>query len=109
MRRRLVYVAGPFSGDVAGNIHRAIETGQLLWRTGRLMPLIPHLFFHWEMLYPAPYEEMMERCFCLLDGCDALYRMPGASPGADREVSYANLHQIPVFTKLTNLTRWSKS
>lgn len=38
--------------------------------------------------------------------CDALYRMEGDSPGADREVEFANMHNIPVFFDIDDLNEW---
>lgn len=64
----LVYVAGPYSGDVAGNVERAREVGRQLIEAGYSV-LVPHL-----LGYPGTQDErwwyaatlaMMLRCDCV--------------------------------------------
>jgi len=109
--RKSVYVAGPFTGDVSANCLKAINHGDELWRSGTIAPFIPHLFREWGDIHHKGYEEWMEACFHWLAKCDALYRIPGASSGADREVEYAQQHNIPVFTYVNfdKLIAWSRS
>jgi hypothetical protein len=42
----------------------------------------------------------------ILRRCQALYRMPGASSGADAEITYAIAHNIPVFYDLLDLRKY---
>jgi hypothetical protein len=61
-------------------------------------PFIPHLFHFWELMSPRPYEDWLELDFDMLERCDALVRIEGYSPGADREWEYALEElRIPAF------------
>jgi ABC-type sugar transport system substrate-binding protein len=42
----------------------------------------------------------------ILDGCDALLRMPGESSGADAEIAHANANGIPVLFDESSLAEW---
>ncbi len=42
----------------------------------------------------------------IIHKCDALYRVPGESSGADREVELARKLRIPVFTNAEALSDW---
>jgi len=95
-----VYVAGPVGKTDAGRSAR-LEAGESagvsLIRSG-LVPVIPHLYAR----LPGAddllsYEGWMALCFCLLDSCEWLVRIPGESPGADREVARARAQGKPVF------------
>lgn len=104
---RYVYVAGPLSGDFEGNCAKALEAATALRQAG-LWPYIPHLSIHWHALHPQPYEAWMALDFAWIGKCDALYRMPGESRGADREVELAMDLEIPVFLSLTELLAWAR-
>jgi len=81
-----VYIAGPYtSPDPAVNVRRAIDSAQSVMRMGHV-PHIPHLSHFWHMIYPGEYEQWMSLDFAWLSKCDVLLRLPGASPGADREM-----------------------
>jgi hypothetical protein len=84
-----IYVAGQYSqGNLMENIRKAVETGDWLMQLGHT-PFIPHLTGFWDMLKPHEYETWMQYDFEWLKSCDAVFRMPGYSPGADREVELA--------------------
>ncbi|MDQ3170340.1 MAG: DUF4406 domain-containing protein [Acidobacteriota bacterium] len=93
-----VYVAGPFTKpSPIINTRRAIDAAEQLRRAG-YSPFVPHLFFAWEMVHPdVGYEGWMALDFEWLAACDAIVRMPGESPGADREVAFARERGIAVF------------
>lgn len=99
---RRVYVAGAFSGDIDTNCAAAIDCADLLVGLG-FAPFVPHLYRAWDARHPRPYEEWMRLCFVEVERCDALYRMPGASPGADREVAHAMAHGVPVYHSIAAL------
>lgn len=104
-----VYIAGPYShGSVTANLRNAIETADKLSKEG-FAPFIPHLNHMWEVLYHKPYEFWMELDFEWLKVCDALLRIPGHSPGADREIEFAKQNSIPVFYNITELNIWKTS
>ena len=97
MSKPLIYVAGPYTqGNLDVNIRRAVMCGDVLVGFGAA-PFIPHLFHLWELMSPRPYEEWLELDLDMLERCDALVRIQGESPGADREEAYADILKIPVF------------
>jgi len=107
--RKKVYVAGPYTkGDPAVNTRNAVLVGNAFLREG-LVPFVPHLNYLWQMVSPREYEEWMTYCFEWLGVCDALYRMAGDSPGADREVAEAERLGIPVFHSTAEVIRWSRT
>lgn len=98
-----VYVAGPYThGDVAKNVSVAMQVGTDLLGLG-FAPYIPHLFHFMHMHCAQPYETWMDLDFEWVTACDALLRIPGHSPGADREVAYAAERGIPTYHTLEDL------
>ena len=96
-RKYRIYIAGPYTGgDVAQNVRNALTVGNELLKLG-FAPYVPHLSHFWHMLYPHAYEKWLELDFAWIDACHALLRIAGISPGASREVEYADLLKIPVF------------
>lgn len=84
-----IYVAGPYStGNVSTNVKAAVLAGDELAGRGHIV-FIPHLTFFWGMLCPHENEFWMQQDFGWVRACDALLRLPGESPGADREVALA--------------------
>lgn len=96
-RRKLVYVAGPLTtGDIEFNVKEAIRVGNALIEAG-YAPIVPHLSVHMDRVSPWPYETWMEIDFALLEVCAFVVRLPGDSPGADRECFLAMALGIPVY------------
>jgi hypothetical protein len=94
-----VYVAGPLngSGTQDRNIRRACLVAEEIRRAG-LVPFVPHLNVLWALVCPTEgEEEWMRWDLAWLEKCDALYRLSGVSPGADREVARAKQLGISVF------------
>lgn len=92
-----VYLAGPITSDPMGNTRRAVAIATKLLRWG-FAPFVPHLSVYWEMSAgPIDYEAWLAYDFAVLARCDALIRMHGDSPGADREVAEAGRLGLPVF------------
>lgn len=90
-------MAGPYTqGDVALNVRRAIEAGNLLLEAGHI-PYIPHLTHFWHLLFPRPYEDWIELDEHWVPLCHALLRLLGDSNGADKEVILARSLQMPIF------------
>lgn len=105
-----VYVAGPFSqGNKEQNIAMAVSMGDSLIKAG-FVPFIPHLTHLWEQTTKEAwsYEDWLQLDFRWLMKCDAVVRLPGRSPGADREVSLARQASIPVFLSFEELLRETK-
>jgi hypothetical protein len=103
----VVYIAHPIGANDAGRPARLAAAREVcveLLRAG-FAPIFPGSF---ALSIPDAddvlgYEGWMRVCFALLDKADALLRMPGESPGADREEAHALHHGIPVFTSIEAL------
>ena len=66
-------------------------------------PFLPLLTHFQHMVHPEDYETWMKLDFIWVESCDALLRLPGESPGADREVKHAITLGIPVFYSMDEL------
>lgn len=105
--KAVVYIAGPLGADDDGRVHRvreAISAGERVAKLG-FLPFVPHLFHFVDALHPAPYEVWMDRCFAWLGLCDAVLRIEGESPGADREVAKAVEYGMTVYRSVDELVR----
>lgn len=103
-----VYCAGPITKpDMRANALIAIKYADVLLELG-FAPFVPQLSVFWSEFSPHPYEVWLKLDFEWLSVCNALLRIPGESPGADREVQFAHDHFIPVFYSIENLTRYFK-
>lgn len=103
--RPRVYVAGPYSQGVPGaNVRHAVAFTSRLIRMG-YAPLCPHLTHYIHDVFPHPYETWMEICLAWIPCSQAVYRMYGDSPGADRECALAVSLGIPVFRSLDELKK----
>jgi hypothetical protein len=100
-----VYVAGPISkGDVLLNIRRGIDAGTELRKNG-FAPFVPHNDMIQYMIHSNvwDYETLLSNDFDWIRKCDAILRIPGESPGADREEVFAKSIGVPVFYNLKDL------
>ena len=91
MKYKYIYVAGPISkGDTHVNVRNGMLAGLELIKRG-YVPFVPHNDFGMRLVDPEVmnYEAMLEQDFQWIARCDALLRLPGESPGADREVEHA--------------------
>lgn len=106
--RRLlaVYLAGPISvGDKLDNIRRALLEGGRL-RAAGYATFIPHRDVLDQLVAgPAAYEVLMAEDLEWVERCDVLVRLPGESPGADREVARAREIGRPVFHGVDDFLR----
>lgn len=100
-----MYIAGPYSNpDPVENMHRAIKIADRLLDV--CVPLIPHLSGTWHMVSPKPYDVWLDLDLSLMEKCDAVYRYPGVSSGADGEVEHATKVGMPVFYGEGSLREW---
>ena len=108
MKKCYVYIAGPISkGNFLDNIRAGILAGNKLWRMNLgFVPYIPHLDFTLYLMEPFTWEQILELDESWLAKCDVMYRLPGESPGADREEAFCEEHGIPVFHNMNDLLRW---
>lgn len=98
-----VFIAGPLThGDQAANVRAAMDAAQALMEAG-LYPYLPHLSWFSHLASPQPYEEWLSLSLGWLKRCDAVLRLPGYSPGAERECSMATFLGIPVFRDFSAL------
>lgn len=95
-----VYVAGPLTmGDPMLNVRAAVLAGLEILSAGHV-PFVPHLNLFAHYLVPQPYDTWLQADLQWLAACDCLVRLPGHSPGADREVERARVLGMPVYPDL---------
>jgi hypothetical protein len=124
--KMLVYVSGPISrGDPWHNVEQAD------WATLRLMQggvaVINPMLSMWagascmgepgSHADPQPsghgafkdfsYERWLDDDKLIVSRCDAVFRLPGESVGADIETDHARSLGIPVFTEIDKLLAWA--
>jgi hypothetical protein len=88
-RNPLIYIAGPYTnGDVARNVRAAIGMADVIAELGGV-PICPHLYHFWHLRHPHDYRFWTDLDRQVLEVCDAIYRLPGSSEGADKEVKRA--------------------
>lgn len=107
-----VFVSGPYSAPdperVLLNVQKAIDAGNRLIDAG-LWPHVPHLMHYMHERQARPYEAWLALDMAWLAKCDAVLRLPGDSPGADREVARARELGLPVYAseeRLVMAARW---
>lgn len=106
--RLRVYLASPMSqGDPLENIHSALRLGRQMIRDG-LAPYLPQLDAYMMWWDPADLEMLLDWDFAWIAASEAIFRMPGASAGADREVALAKAAGLPVFTDYASLLFYSR-
>lgn len=105
--KKLVYVAGPYSSHPVHNTRTAVLHAMMLWETGTCVPFIPHLTLLADLIGPRPVSDWYTYDDDILAHCDALWRLAGFSPGADREVALAEEFAIPVFHALHEVIAWA--
>ncbi len=124
--RPLVYVAGPITaGDLAHNVNQGtLATMHLtaagyaplcpMWSVFSSFPALPHsagCIALGQASGNVPYEDVLDVDLNLIRQCAYLVRLPGDSPGADREVDFARKHGVPVYYGVEELIgppRWTQ-
>jgi hypothetical protein len=81
---------------VAHNIRLAFEASVAILEAGHA-PFVPHLYHFLHCCCPQPTAVWMRLDLRWLQCCHAVLRLPGESPGADREVDAAHQLGIPVY------------
>ncbi len=106
----LVYIAGPIhSGQRATelNVRDALATAEALTEVGFAV-YVPHLSMFWNVTFPHDEEFWLDLDRHIILRCDAVFRMPGASKGADMEERWACENGIPVFYDTAEMSRMLK-
>ena len=94
--RLLVFLAGPFTSNPMHGTRAASLAGDVLYEAGYDV-YVPHLSILDDLLSPHDADYWYARTLRMVEHCDLLLRLPGASEGADREVARARELGIPVF------------
>lgn len=103
---KAIYVSGPYSGsDIPHNVQAAIVVASAIRDMGHA-PLVPHFSMFEDMHKTRPWDHWIESDLVWVRKCDAIYRIPGASAGAEIEVAEAVRLGIPVFRDLEALREW---
>lgn len=111
MRLSRVYIAAAYSnGDKCGEEVLQANTlkAMLAWDEIRSLgyaPFCPHWSYFQDKMSPRGYEDWLEYDREWIRICDAIYRLPGESSGADSEVHLAESLGLPVFYTLDELKR----
>ena len=105
-RTPLVYLAGPITNggtatveEIKHNAYVAFKVAQRLLDAGisSVMPQLSGLLDNHQEL---TWQQWMDLDYPMLRRCDAVYRIPGASKGADDEEKYCKAYHIDWFTDL---------
>ena len=108
MKRKLVYVAGPYTNpDPVENTHRACQIGKRLIESGVVWPVVPHQSLLFHVIAPFPYQTWLDLDIAIMERCDAVLRFSGESSGADAEVAEALRQGIPVFYDESEVVAWA--
>lgn len=100
-----IYVSGPYTqGNTETNVIKAILIADALAEKG-WAPFIPHLTYCWNALISHDYEFWMKQDLFWVGVTQALFRMEGFSPGAEREVALAKSLGKPVYYKLDDVPK----
>jgi Domain of unknown function (DUF4406) len=103
-----VYIACPYTlGDKELNVTNAMHMDQVLWDMG-FVPFNPLLSHFTHQVAPRSYEAWLAYDMRWMIACDAVYRIPGESRGADAEERLARQLGIPVFYDLDQLQLWGQ-
>jgi len=107
-----IYIAGPYSAYPIYGMRDALLAADRVIAEGIGHPVVPHLTGFWDFVSPKPYKEWLEIDLEAMRACDAVWRIPGKSSGADAEVVVAEVLGIPVFSNVADLRafslRWSR-
>lgn len=97
-----IYLAGPISSDPERHHENAVNVANEIIDLGH-NPYVPNLVLAMERKKPRDYETWMALDEDWLRQCDALYRIPGESPGADREMKVAQKLGLIIFRDITDI------
>lgn len=100
----LVYVAGPYTNpDPVLNTREAFQHGLTIYESTGCPVIVPHLTLLGHAMFPRDIDFWYEFDLAQVAKCDVVYRFPGASTGADKEVAFAIQQGIPWFTQKGDL------
>lgn len=110
MSKPIIYIAGPYAKpDPVLNTHNTVKFATDLYEQGFCVPVVPHLSLLWHAITPRPHEYWLEYDLHIMHACDAVFRLPGESTGADGEVASANETGMRVFDNVDALKAWCEA
>lgn len=109
--KKLVYLAGPYRGDVKSNIARAQAAGAIVAEMSEdLFPIVPHsLSIGFDGMQTDAY--FLDATLEVLRRCDAVFVFadPKDSQGTIDEIEEAHRLSKPVFYSEEDLAEWSRT
>jgi hypothetical protein len=102
-----IFISSPYSGNEEQNVHIQQDCANELINLG-FNPFIPLLYHYQQAKHPQLYEVWLAIDLDWISSCDILLRLPGDSPGADREVAHAEKIGIPVVYSIEELIEFVK-
>lgn len=95
------YLAGPYSINPEAMFERHMDAAERLFSAGYTV-YSPILETHqWHQKFPHDYDWWLERDLEILGNCQGVIRLPGESPGADKEVEFARMIGLPVWAGMS--------
>jgi len=105
-----IYIAGPYSTPYPIYAMRdALIAANQLIDDGGGHPIVPHLTGFWDFAFPRPYDQWLELDLESLRSCDAVWRIPGKSSGADGEVAVAMALNITILYSFQEVEVYCRS
>lgn len=94
--KKYVFISSPYTnGCQAANVREQHEAFDLLLRLGHF-PFAPLMSHYHQIIFPVTYERWIAWDLAWIERCDCVLRLPGESPGADRECAHTEENGIPV-------------
>jgi len=101
-----IFIAAPYERpDPCFNVRKAVLIAEELIKKGHV-PFIPHLCHLWHLVSPHERKYYLDYDFKWLKNCDALFRVPGESQGADQEVIEAREWGMTVYERMEDVPNW---
>lgn len=97
-RRKVLYVAGPYSLHPNWCTWAAMNTAKAIILHTEWTPMVPHLTHFWDACFPAGYQQWLDYDRDMLAICDGFMRLPGPSSGADEETKWAERYDLEVIS-----------
>ena len=98
-RKILIYIAGPYSGDIKENIIKARNASIKIWNSG-FTGVCPHMnTAHFEIDCKCDYQDYLEGDMEILKRCDGIFMLKDwmLSKGAREEHDLADARDMPIF------------
>ena len=110
----MLYVSGPISNGGTLTIEERYRNAEASYEHHRLFTeqgiavVNPLLTQHVDPAGEVAHETWLKSDFEIISRCDAVYRIPGRSSGADAECEYAIGRGIPVFHWAADVLEYAK-